>query len=249
MNEQQESTTTPRTRDQGRLGITEPRTKAGSVPQDLQPQRRYRCCRDATADKGRKKYHGLSLPPAFQSPISTFHWPSSAETLLMWEPGDHGLQREGKGWIWGQIGPEWPRNLTQFLFHLRAQKCEDRVSLSLISRRKWAYVFETATKMMMTDGGTRQQILKVLSHLCHLPYHSLYNGGVGEEGSSCMHISRHNGKWQGQEHDHSHPLGFMKLPNQNCPKLSPFQNYRKLERHTHNERVHQQDSDSSDAGF
>ena len=48
------------------------------------------------------------------------------------------------------------------LLHQRAQKSEDRVSLSLISGNhegKWAYVFETAIKTMK-DAGDWQKILK-----------------------------------------------------------------------------------------
>lgn len=105
-----------------------------------------------TGDKERKKHHGLALPPAFQSPISC----SLSAAVGAWNPwsadGEQGMGLRPDR-------PRWPRSFIQFLSHLTAQKWDDSVSLSPVSRGKWAYVFANATKMM-TDGGTWQWILK-----------------------------------------------------------------------------------------
>lgn len=108
-------------------------------------------CRDSHGRQGEEETPQLS--PSTCLPV-----PSVAPTLLLWEPGTHGLQGESKGWP-RPDRRRWPRSFIQFLSHLTAQKWEGSVSLSPVSRGKWAYVFATATKMM-TDGGTWLWILK-----------------------------------------------------------------------------------------
>lgn len=102
-------------------------------------------CRDSQGDKERKKHHGLALPPAFRSPISCSH----CAAVGAWNPWSAGGEQ---GMALRPDRRRWPRSFIQFLSHLTAQKWEGRVSLSPVSRGKWADVFATATKMM-TDGG------------------------------------------------------------------------------------------------
>lgn len=122
--------------------------------------------------------------------------------------------------------------------HQRAQKCEDGVSLSLISGNqegKWAYVFETAIKTMK-DAGDWQKILKLFVTLCHfLCDCSNYNAGTS------LDIM---GNDRDKEQDHSHPLGVHEVTKSELPQTEPLPgNWRDA----HKESVHWQHTDSSDA--